>query len=406
MDTDVNAHPDQAAPPTGDAPFNPLAAGPIDVVRASLARQRQSGCPLSQVAPGLWFLSRHELARKALLDPSALSNEGNFVLERSGDGPAPPSLITQSDPPAHTALRDLLRPGFARASIVEATPWITDCVHKLIDALPEGGPADVVGDLALPLTATVIARLVGVPSEDANELARLSLAITAMLPASFVDSDEWRQLEAYFSKAGQQRRAAGGRSDDLITRLTTGEVDGRPLTDQEVAFHAWQLFVAGLESTAYTIGTTVYELLREPQRWHALLADRSLLENAREEGLRYGSAIRWVFRTVHEPVVLGGEELPVGSRVIVGLESANLDEDPFGPEAGKFNVNRPDARRHLSFGHGIHMCLGAELARLEISAMLGALLDRLPGLRLARGDAFDEVQSPMFCGPRQLEVVW
>jgi cholest-4-en-3-one 26-monooxygenase len=406
MDTDVNAHPPQPAPPPGAAPFDPFAVGPVGTIRASLASQRQSGCPLSHVAPGLVFVSRHELARKALLDPGALSNEGNFVLETDGDGPAPPSLITQSDPPAHTALRDLLRPGFARTSIAEATPWITECVGELIDGLPDGGPADIVGDIALPLTATVIARLVGVPSTDAGELARLSLAITAMLPDSFVNTDEWRQLEAYFSNAGRQRRSAAEKPDDLITTLATAEVGGRALTDREVAFHAWQLFVAGLESTAYTIGTTVYELLRKPGRWQALLADPSLPENAREEGLRYGSAIRWVFRTVREPAVLGGEQLQPGSRVVVGLEAANMDEDVFGSDAGEFDLHRADARRHLSFGHGIHLCLGAELARLEISAVLTALLARLPGLRLAHGDSFEEVQSPMFCGPRHLEVVW
>ncbi|MBV9792369.1 MAG: cytochrome P450 [Actinobacteria bacterium] len=393
MDTDVSK-------------FDPLAVGPLDAVRASLARQRQSGCPVSPVAPGLSFVSRHQTARQALLAHAALSNEGNFVLEGDGDGPAPPALITQSDPPAHSALRDLLRPGFARTSITEATPWITGCVNELLDGRPDGGPADVVGDIALPLTATVIARLVGVPPDDAGELARLSLAITAMLPASFVHSDEWRQLETYFTAAAQQRRAASDPPDDLITRLALGTIDGQRFTDQEVAFHAWQLFVAGLESTAYTIGTTVYELLRVPGRWQELRADRSLLENTREEGLRYGSAIRWVFRSVHEPIELGGQQLAVGDRVIVGLESANLDEAAFGSDAGQFDLHRADARRHLSFGHGIHLCLGAELARLEISAALTAMLDRLPGLRLADGATFDEVQSPMFCGPQRLDVVW
>jgi cytochrome P450 len=404
MDTDVTTPASGTGSPS--APFNPLAVGPMDTIRAGLAEQRHSGCPLSPVAPGLSFVSQHQAARQALLRPAALSNEGNFVLEGDGDGPAPPSLITQSDPPDHTALRDLLRPGFARAAITEATPWITGCVNELLDGLPDGGPADVVGDIALPLTATVIARLVGVPAADAGELARLSLAITAILPASFVSTDEWRQLETYFTAAAQQRRAASDPPDDLITRLALGEIDGRQLDDREVAFHAWQLFVAGLESTAYTIGTTVYELLRVPDRWQALRADRSLLENTREEGLRYGSAIRWVFRTVKEPIELDGQPVPAGDRVIVGLESANLDEAVFGPDAGAFEMRRPEARRHLSFGHGIHLCLGAELARLEISAALTALLDRLPGLRLAEGASFEEVQSPMFCGPQRLDVIW
>lgn len=203
------------------------------------------------------------------------------MIESDDDGPAPPALITQSDPPEHTYLRDLLRPGFARASIIGASPWIREYVHHLIDKLPAGGPADVVGDIALPLTAHVIARLVGVPREDAAELARLSLAITVILPASFTGTDDWRQIERYFTEAARQRRAAADQPDHLITRLALGTVDGRRLTDQDVAFHAWQLFVAGLESTAYTIGSTVYQLLASRHRWEELLSDRSLLNGVR-----------------------------------------------------------------------------------------------------------------------------
>lgn len=409
MNDGTNDHTARPAPATGTtttAPFDPLAVGPVDVVRAALADQRASGCPVSHIADGLGFVPRHEPARKALLAHDALSNEGNFVLEGGDDGPAPPALITQSDPPAHTALRDLLRPGFARTSIAEATPWIQDCVNDLIDALPEGGPADIVGDIAMPLTATVIARLVGVPKTDADELAGLSLAITAMLPASFVGTDEWRRIETYFTAAAQQRRTSDTPPDDLLTLLATSEIDGHRLSDREVAFHAWQLFVAGLESTAYTIGSTVHRLLLVPERWKALQADRSLLDGAREEGLRHGSAIRWVLRKVIKETELDGEPLTIGSRVMVGLESANMDETVFGPNASEYDLHRPTARRHVSFGHGIHLCLGAELARLEISAALTALLDRLPDLRLTPDASYEVVQSPMFCGPQHVDVVW
>lgn len=190
-----------------------------------------------------------------------------------------------------------MSPGFARASITGATPWIRNCLNDLIDRLPDGGPADIVGDIAMLLTATVIAGLVGVPEDDAGKLARLSLAITAMLPASFVETDEWQRIEAYSTAATQERRTSSDRPDDLLTRLATGEIDGRHLSDQEVAFHAWQLFVADLESTAYTIGSTVYQLLFVPERWEALQADRSLLDVTREEacgtGQRYaGSSAR------------------------------------------------------------------------------------------------------------------
>ncbi|GAY07563.1 cytochrome P450 [Pseudonocardia sp. N23] len=388
------------------AAFNPLAPGSLEEVRRGLADARESGCPVTRVAPGLGFVSHHRYAREALLDHATFSNHGNFVLDGDGDGPAPPDLITQSDPPEHTRLRALLRPGFTRAAITDAVPWVAEYVDELIDGLPDGGPADIVGDVALPLTARVIGRLVGVPADDAAELARLSLEITAILPASFVGTPMWARLEEYLTAAARQRRAADAPPDDLVTLLALGEIDGRRLTDQEVAFHAWQLFVAGLESTAYTIGSTVWQLLDDRSRWETLLADRSLLDNAREEGLRHGSAIRWVLRTVTGPTDVDGDDMAADDRLIVGLESANMDEAVFGPDAADFDLRRPTARRHLSFGHGTHLCLGAELSRIEISTALGALLDRLPGLRLAPGAAYVDVASPMFCGPRSVDVVW
>lgn len=387
------------------ASFDPLAPGPLDEVRAELAEVR-AGCPVHRVAPGLHFAGRHEVVREALLDHGTFSNQGNFVLEGDGDGEPPPALITQSDPPEHTALRALLRPGFARRAITEAAPWVRAYADELIDALPPGSPADLVGQVALPLTARVIARLVGVPAEDSDELARLSLAITAILPASFVGTDEWRRLEEYFTAAARARRDDADPPDDLITRLARGRVDGRELTDQEVAFHSWQLFVAGLESTAYTIGSTLWQLLVDRSRWERLLADRTLVDGAREEGLRCGSAIRWVLRTVTTDTQLAGEALGAQERLIVGLESANGDEAVFGADAGTFVLDRPTARRHFSFGHGVHLCLGAELSRIEISTVLDALLDRLPTLALAPGATYDDVASPMFCGPQRVDVVW
>ncbi|MEJ2864060.1 cytochrome P450 [Actinomycetospora flava] len=390
---------------SGTAPFNPLAPGPIDEVRAELAEVR-SGCPVHRVAPGLGFAGRHETVRQALLDHGTFSNAGNFVLEGDEGAEPPPALITQSDPPEHTALRALLRPGFARKAITDAAPWVREYAVELIDALPDGGPADLVGQVALPLTARVIARLVGVPAEDSDELARLSLAITAILPASFVGTDEWRRLEGYFTAAARARRTNEDPPDDLVARLALGRVDGRELTEQEVAFHAWQLFVAGLESTAYTIGSMVYQLLVDRSRWETLLADRSLVEGTREEGLRYGSAIRWVLRTVTGDTALDGEAMAADERLIIGLESANMDTTVFGEDADAFVLDRPTARRHFSFGHGVHLCLGAELSRIEISTVLEALLDRLPTLALAPGATYDDVASPMFCGPQRVDVVW
>jgi|GEM_PF-831611 len=386
--------------------FDPLAGGSTAAIREGLARTRAGACPVPHIGPGLAFVPRHGTVLTALRAVDQLSNHGNFTVE-SDDGDALlPEMITQADPPAHTALRALLRPAFARRVIVDAEPWISAGAHELVDRFPAGGPVDLIDEFALPLTSRVISRLVGVPPEDTAELTRLCLVITSMLPARFLGTDAWRRLEQYFTEAGRERRSSAEPPDDLLTLLARGEVDGRALTDQEIAFHAWQLFVAGLETTAYTIGTTVHQLLDDRSRWTELLAGRTDLDNTREEGLRFASAIRFVVRSVASPLDLEGQPLQVGDRVVVGLESANLDEDVFGPDAHSFDPHRAGARRHVSFGHGIHLCLGAELARTEISTALGVLLDRPPGLRLAPGAAVEEIESPMFCGPKHLPVIW
>ncbi|MEV5646385.1 cytochrome P450 [Streptomyces flaveolus] len=390
----------------GISTFNPLLGGGVIDTRIGLGAHRAAGAPLTPIGvPGVTYVSRHAHVREVLLDHTHLSSEGNFMLADADDEPTP-ALITQSDPPRHTMLRDLLRPAFRRASMINAAPWVQGNVDALLDALPDSGPADIVADIALPLTSSVITRLIGVPQQDAARLAELSFALGAMVPRNFFQTDEWDELEAYFVARAMKRRTAPDKPDDVLTRLVIASVDGEPLPDREIAFHAWQLFVAGIESTAYTIGWTVHHLLASRDRWEALLADRSLLPLAREEGLRHCTAIRWVMRLAKDGAEVGGVAVPPGQRLLVGLESANLDEAEFGTNAAEFDMFRGSARRHVAFGHGAHLCLGAELSRIEITTVLSRLLDRMPGLRLADPTVWHDDPSPIFCGLRRVDVVW
>lgn len=255
---------------------NPLADSSVREMRAALSDARAAGAPLTPTGvPGMAFVARSEHVREALR-ATDLSCRSNFLMAE-GDGDPTPLLIIQSDPPRHTALRNLLRPAFQRAAMTDAAPWITEIVDDLLDALPDGGPADLMGELAEPLTSAVIARLIGVPGADADRLAQLSGRIAAMVPANIFVTDEWAELEGYFQARAEERRAMAQQPDDVLTRLVTATMDGMPMSAKEVAFHAWQLFVAGVESTAYTIGWTVHHLLADRDRWEALRADRSLL---------------------------------------------------------------------------------------------------------------------------------
>lgn len=387
-----------------NATYNPLLDDSYPQARAGLAAHRASGCPVAELAPGLLLVSTHNGAREALLDNEALSSAGNFILD-SGNGEAP-SIITQSDPPEHTFLRGVLRPAFGRASMTNAAPWIGKLVDDLLDTLPDGGPADLVGEVALPLTSAVIARLIGIPDADRARASRLTLEIAAHAPGDVFAVPQWHELEEYLTQLAVARRAQADKPNDILTRLVMAQHNGRSLADREVAFHTFQVLVAGLESTAYTIGWIGYQLLAEPTRWDAVLADRSLVDRVREEGLRHCTAIRWVMRNALKDTKIDGVSVPAGSRVVISLESANLDEAEFGSDAAEFSVYRGVAHKQFALGHGIHLCLGAELSRIEISSVISRLLERMPTLRLAPGFTFVDVGGGLFRGPRRLDVVW
>ncbi|MFF0345162.1 cytochrome P450 [Kribbella sp. NPDC004875] len=385
--------------------FNPLIGRSIEEMRADLATQRAAAAPVVETAlPGMGLVPRFEHVRTALLDHERLSTKDNFLL--AGDSEPTPLLITQSDGARHTMLRDLLRPAFNRAAMKDAGPWIRELVDELLDHLPPGGPADVVGDIGVPLTAAVITRLIGVPGADAGRLVELTQALAEMVPANLFVTPEWAELEAYFRARSEERRLLSDKPQDVLTMLVDASVDGVPMSDREVAFHAFQLFAAGVESTSFTLGWTVHHLLVERERWDALRADRSLLALAREEGLRHCTAIRWVARTAEAEVRLGSACVRPAERLLVSLESANLDEDVFGPDADRFDLHRESARKHVAFGYGVHLCLGAELSRLEIDAALDRLLDRMPGLHLVEPAAWDDLRNPLFSGPRSARVSW
>lgn len=378
-------------------PFIPM---PVAAARAAQAGLR-AACPVAEVMPGLLYVFSAAEARKALLDHKGFSNVGNF-----GGDPAMPPFVTLLDPPLHSEVRAMLNAGFTRGTIVDAGPWIGEIVDELLDALGDARSADIVAQLALPLTERVISRLVGIPSADSATLAQWSLAITAMLPRPDFHSEEWRRIEAYIGTLLAERAGLAEQPDDMITRLSTATIERRPLTTREITGHVWLLFIGGLETTAYTLSILIHELLADRSQWERLLGDRALLPNAIEEGLRIASPFRAIERQVTGDGELGGCPVHKGQVAFIGLESANLDEALFGADAARYRADRADAGRHIAFGLGRHTCLGAPLARSEMLTVLEKLLDRLPGLRLAPDFRFETVPSQFSHIPKSVEVIW
>jgi cytochrome P450 len=246
---------------------------------------------------------------------------------------------------------------------------------------------------------------VGVPEADQELFSRWTYEITATLPFGFLETQAWADFTAYLKAFIADRRAAAAPPDDLVARLLQAEVDGQRLTDAEVRMSIWQLVIAGNDTTTRLIANLVHRLLEDRTRWERVQSDRSLVTPAVEESLRLDPPLNWAMRTCVEPTELGGTTIDDGSRVVVGLASANRDDHRW-TDPDVFSLDRVSPDDHLAFGYGIHVCLGASLARREAALALEALLDLVPGARLADGFRYVRQHNPMLHGPERLDLVW
>lgn len=341
----------------------------------------------------MWVVARHRDVLDAIHHPSLYSSQLGFEAFMSGAvGPAGPERAAAvgfdrvfgsrvpiaSDPPTHTELRRVVSRPFTKRSIGSWEPWARELAEALVDELVEkcqAGNADLVRDLAVPLPVRMIAKMLGVPSERMEDFRRWSEALVGSLAAE-VDieavGDDLAEMFAFFGEVTEARRRDPG--DDLISTIVEATPDGETLTSIEVVMFCILLLVAGNETTTNLLGSLQMALWRHPDQLALLRQRPELAAAAVEEGLRFGGPVQGLFRQTTEPCPLGGVELPNGANVLVLFASANRDERVFDqPDA--FNVER-DSSEHLALGHGIHYCLGAQLARLETRLVLESLLER------------------------------
>jgi cytochrome P450 len=365
--------------------FDPFDRSPERDLAPAFARLRLER-PVWEFQPGVFLVTRWADVRDVLLDSTTFSNHGNFFIG-AADASTEPRNITHLDPPEHTTLRRVLLGGFSAGPIRSAAPWIERRAHEILDGLEGAGRAELSAQFALALTTSVIAKLVGLPPEDADRVVAWSHDIVVQRPAPVADMESFHHLFAYLRGIVDERRNVANPPDDMITRLMNrpGCPADRDLDDLQLATHVYQLMAAGFPTTAYTIEIAIWQLLTDPQRWGRLVADHSLVPTVRDEALRWGSAIRSVFRTATDDTTVAGVPIPRSSRLVLCLESANRDETVFD-DPDTFRLDRGQQNRHhLAFGSGIHLCLGAPLGRTEIDTALTILAERLPGLRLAPG---------------------
>jgi hypothetical protein len=379
---------------TDEALFNPLTpefhADPYPFYQRLRERDPVHLSPL-----GLWVLTRYDDCVTSLRDPRFGRDGFEAILsaqygEESETGRLPRSMLFR-DPPDHTRLRGLVSRAFTPRVIEGLRGQIQGVVDRLLGRVERRGHMDVIADLAYPLPVTVICDMLGVPEGDHEQMRDWSSDIIRSLDAIGIPSDDSivergrvgrRGIAEYFRALLPGRR--GHPRADLLSSLIAAEEQGDRLTEGELLATCVLLFIAGHETTVNLIGNGLLALLRHPAELERLRAQPALLGSAVEELLRFDSPVQRTARITNAEVEVGGKTLPAGAFVVTAIGAANRDPRHF-PDPDRLDVGRTE-NRHIAFGFGIHFCLGAPLARMEGQLALGALMRRMPKLRLAGPD--------------------
>ncbi|MGI8791583.1 MAG: cytochrome P450 [Acidimicrobiales bacterium] len=377
--------------------FNPFEPGYIENPYNQLAALRE-GDPVHETPLGFWFITRYD-------DVAQLLREKHSVEERNGiSGPmgdmAEETMreilgdryeevsetnqrsMLSLDPPDHTRLRRLVSKAFTPRMMEELRPLVQSLVDGYLDTAEAAGGMNVISGLAFPLPFEVISQMLGMPDTDRDKVRGWSSTMVRSLDPVF-DPDLMRQIAeaseqmvAFVDEAIAWKRNAP--ADDLLSALIAAEEEGDKLSAEELRIQVILLYIAGHETTVNLIGNGVKALLENPDQLQKWRDDPSLDDNAVEELLRYDAPVQFTRRIPLTDIEIRGKTVPKGTFIAASLASANRDPELWGDDADELRLDRDGANRHVSFGGGVHHCLGAYLAKLEAKIAIGTLIRRFP----------------------------
>jgi cytochrome P450 len=375
--------------------FNPFEPGFFDDPYPQYAALREHD-PVHRSPLEVWVLFRYDDIVGLLRDSTLSVQVDNatptarmqmFAEQAPEERERGAHSILNVDPPDHTRLRRLVSKAFTPKMVHELRPRIQALVDEALDTMAARGEADVISDLAFPLPFTVISEMLGMPDGNRDEVRGWSHTLTKTLDPILSPEEVQAALAAADNmQAHVQDVLAWKRdhpADDLLTGLLAAEDEGDRLSEIELLDQVLLLYVAGHETTVNLIGNATLALLGHPDQLARLRADPELDGGAVEELLRYDSPVQFSRRITIADLDVDGATIPAGTFTLTCLGSANHDEARWGPTADELDITRADAGQHMSFGNGIHHCLGSSLARTEAQVAIGALVRRFPDLALA-----------------------
>ena len=401
--------------PPAEPLFNPMSPEVIADPYPYYHRLRETD-PVHRSPLGFFVASRHADVSHILRDKRFGKDFVGRMTRRFGkevmEEPIYRSMrhwMLQQDPPDHTRLRGLVVKAFTARRVEDMRPRIQEIVDATLDRVAERGHMDLIADFAFRLPVTVICEMLGIPKEEHEVFhmgARTGGRLLDPVPLSRAEIDEANagslmQAE-YFRSLFELRRRQPG--EDLTSQLVQAEDEGGKLTNEELTANIILLFGAGHETTVNLIGNGLLALARNPGQLRLLQNDPSLMTNAIEEFLRYDSSVQLTGRTALEDVEVGGTPVAKGESVLCLLGAANRDPAVY-PDPDRLDITRPNIRP-LSFGGGIHFCLGAQLARIEGEVAISTLLRRFPKLKLDNPEQPDWRQTFVLRGLNRLPASW